>query len=216
MPVVLLLVLIFCAWLHLKISKTNLTEQQNSENFWTKERKANATRKTDISNLSYYKIPVDTMPFQETSDETLNGIQNKIRSLSEQSILNLSGISNTELKLQYGAPNLTFLSNCDQNYLLLIRTLHDWASYLYVNNDSSNALSILEYAVDIKSDMRKTYVLLADIYHQKGRENSLNELLTKAEKLDCPMKDSIVSYIKDKLSAERPSSDPLNTEQLLK
>ena len=47
-----------------------------------------------------------------------------IEALKEKKILNLSGFTNTDLKLEYGVGNLTELTDYDNNYVTLSRSLH--------------------------------------------------------------------------------------------
>ena len=47
-----------------------------------------------------------------------------LNSLKDEQIVNFTGISNTDLKLSFGAANLPTLSRFDQNYTLLARALH--------------------------------------------------------------------------------------------
>ena len=54
-----------------------------------------------------------------------------LRSLSTQKIVNLTGYTNTDLKLSYGTANITCLTEYDQNYTLLVSTLQKWAEVLY-------------------------------------------------------------------------------------
>lgn len=196
MPVIFLCVIIFCAWLHYQIKKSNTNASQTSENFWYKERKSNSVRKVDISKLDYIKIPLGELPFQETTDDSLIQIQNKVKDLTDSPILNLTGISNTDLKLQYGAGNLAYLADCDQNFILLARALNEWASYLYKQNDMENAKKILEYSVSCHSDIKNVYILLSSIYRTEGSEYKIAELLKKAESLTTLNKDVIIAHLK--------------------
>ena len=68
-----------------------------------------------------------------------------ILSLKDQPIVNFTGLTNTELKLQYGAPNITLLTTYDQNYTLLVRTLQQWAQALYDGGFSKEACQLLEF-----------------------------------------------------------------------
>lgn len=197
MPVIFLCFLVFCAWLHYEIKKSNFRSSESRENFWSRENQANSIRKVDISNLNYIKIPLKDLPFSETIDDSLIQIQNKVKALSDQSILDLTGLSNTDLKLQYGAPNLTFLSQCDQNYTLLVRVLNQWATYLYKQNDMENAKKVLEYSVDCHSDIKNIYILLSDIYRSEGLEHKINDLLSRAESLNSLNKNAIIAYLKN-------------------
>ncbi len=91
------------------IRKSERSSRKNTEQFWEKETKSNHVRKADISDLDYIKIPMDTLPIVETADETLLSIHKTITDLSQKSILNLTGLSNTELKLSYGVAPYIFI-----------------------------------------------------------------------------------------------------------
>ena len=104
--------IIFCLILSFYIRKNNTTQQQVQDEFWEKERKSNTVRKKDISKLDYINIPLDKIPVKlETSTEKA------IFSLAEKPMLNFVGISNTDLKLQYGTANLDILTEYENNFL---------------------------------------------------------------------------------------------------
>jgi len=162
------------------------------EQFWEKETESNHVRKKDISNLDYIKIPMDTLPITETTDATLLSIHKTITDLSKKSILNLTGLSNTELKLRYGVANLTFLSECDANFTLLARTLYKWGSYLYQKGNIEDALKVLEFGITCKTDVGKHYHLLATIYKNMNNSNKITQLIEVAQSLSSLSKDSIL------------------------
>ena len=118
-------------WIHYQKSRTDRIAKASSEAFWEKERQANITRKKDISNLDFITVPVNQLPFPETGREDISDIQKHILALASGKIVNFTGISNTELKLRYGAPNLDILSEYDKNYLELVRSLYRYGKYLY-------------------------------------------------------------------------------------
>ena len=144
MPVMFLCIIVFLFWLNYEIRKANRTQKQTEETFYERERRANFSRPADISHLDYITIPVDSLPFRQTDDTKLNEIQDKILDLSQKKILNLTGYSNTDLKLTYGSVHLPELSDCDYNFTLLARTLQQWADYLYQQQESEKAKVILE------------------------------------------------------------------------
>ena len=196
MPLMLIIILAFTIWLHFMIRKSDRNSRENKEKFWEEETKSNQVRKVDISGLDYIKIPMDTLPIFETTDKTLVSIHKTITDLSQKSILNLTGLTNTELKLRYGVANLTFLSECDNNFTLLARTLYQWGSYLYQIGNVEDALKVLEYGITCKTDVAKHYHLLATIYKDTNKSDKITNLIEVAESISSLMKDSILKDLK--------------------
>lgn len=181
------------------MGRTNRKVRFNTESFWEKERRANSTRKQSLDALSYIVIPLETLPFIEvTENETLKDCQGQLISLSERKIVNLTGISNTDLKLQYGVANLNILSDYDQNYTVLIRTLYSWGKELCALGLKEEAACVLEFAMACKTDIKGCYLLLADLYAEKQEYEKIEGLIETAESLHCMMKDSIVAQLKEK------------------
>lgn len=170
--------------------------QQQQESFWERERKSNHIRKKPLEDLVYITIPFDRLPCSSHKDhEIISDCISTLTILSERKIVNLTCISNTELKLTYGTANITALSEYDQNYTMLVTTLQKWAETLYSLGDINGALSILEYAVSINCDITKTYSLLATIYEQKGDFSQISSLLQVAEGLSSPSGKIIVKKL---------------------
>ena len=179
-----------------KRSQATRLDKQATEAFWRKEREANTTRRADLSQLNYIQIPLERLPFRETKDESLQLIQNAVRELAGKQIVNLTGISNTDLKLKYGAPNIDKLSEYDGNFTLLVRNLNQWGQYLYGNGFSDDARTVLEFSIQCKSDVRNTYLLLARIYSETGHTEKIQGLIKAAETLNTILKNSILDALK--------------------
>ena len=106
-----------------------------------------------------------------------------LRSLSTQKIVNLTGYTNTDLKLSYGTANITCLTEYDQNYTLLVSTLQKWAEVLYRGGAKKECRQVLVYAVSIGTDVSHTYFLLADLYDEEGESDLKYSLIEKASGL---------------------------------
>ena len=118
------------------------------------------------------------------ANETISGECKEIlRSLSTQKIVNLTGYTNTDLKLSYGTANITCLTEYDQNYTLLVSTLQKWAEALYRGGAKKECRQVLEYAVSIGTDVSHTYFLLADLYDEEGESDLKCSLIEKASGL---------------------------------
>lgn len=140
--------------------------------------------------------------------EELSGVESELCMLANAKIVNLNGISNTELRLTYGTANLEPLSLYDQNFTSLIRALQKWGSLLTTAGKPSDAITVLSYSVSIGSDIAGTYALLARLYKECGELDKLEELKSSAEKLNTLMKPSILRDL-EKLTG---SSDSISAE----
>lgn len=186
------LLLIFVLWLNYEIKKTTRLSNKGKKEFWDKETLANQKRAEDISGLDFIKVPFDKLPKQDVSDASSNSYRNIIFSLSDKKILNLSDLTNTELKLKYGLSNLTALSEYDSNYTKLVSILQKWGERLFDQGYLWEAISVLEVAVDCKSDVRKTYELLADIYSKQGTPDKIDTLLDKISPINVRGKEDLL------------------------
>lgn len=195
MPTILLCLITFIVWLSYKKSKTEKAQKHTTDAFWAREQEANTTRKKDLSSLHYITIPYEALPFRENADEETLYVQKELKKLSAAKIVNFSGRSNTDLKLEYGTANLTELSIYDQNYTVLARTLNKWGQLLLNNGQKQDAQTVLEYAVSIGSDISATYLNLAVIYKENSCTNELESLYEKACELTTPMKDSLLAKL---------------------
>lgn len=127
----------------------------------------------------------DTADVRNTGDTAANEAISEeckeiLRSLSTQKIVNLTGYTNTDLKLSYGTANITCLTEYDQNYTLLVSTLQKWAEALYRGGAKKECRQVLEYAVSAGTDVSHTYFLLADLYDEEGESDLKCSLIEKA------------------------------------
>ncbi|MBE5960796.1 MAG: hypothetical protein E7256_05325 [Lachnospiraceae bacterium] len=197
MPVIIGCTLIFLVWFSLKKSQAIKQELRTSEAFWEEERRSNTIKKCDISDLNYIQIPLDSLPFSDTCPDSIKRCQDQILSLSEKKILNLTGLTNTELKLRYGTANLPFLSEYDTNFLILCRTLNQWGILLKDEGFVEDARSILAYAVSIGSDISSTFVMLGNILKEEGDFIALAQLKERTANLSSIMRDSILTSLRE-------------------
>lgn len=195
MPVFFCCIIVFIIWLQYENRKSNLFNKKQSDVFWIKEREAAFTRKTDISNLKYIHIPLETLPFSSSPDEKLLKFENEIKKLSTKKIYNLTGYSNTDIKLEFGVPNFEDLASYDQNYTKLICTISNWGCYLYELNCIKEAQTVLELGIQYKTDISKNFITLAKIYQSQNDFNALKQLLEQAKQLDVLTKSKVIETL---------------------
>jgi hypothetical protein len=191
----LCLLIIFVVWLRYEIAKSNRLSKKSMDEYWKREAQANQTRKVDISNLDYISIPYDKLPLEDNPDQTINSYRDTILSYSDKKILNLSAFSNTELKLKYGVSNINLLTEYDNNYTNLVAILHKWGERLYMKDCIKEALAVLNAAIDCKTDVHKTYELLAKIYISQGSHDKYDKLIDRISSMSIRDKEALLSKI---------------------
>ncbi len=199
----LMIFIIVTAYIAIRRGKASRAERRIWEDFRAREQEANQTRKQDISGLAYIKLPLETLPLGRYEDELLQNYESALRDLSLQPICNLNGVSNTELKLRYGAANLAALSQCDTNYSTLLTLLADYGAALLDEGHDDEAVQVLEYAVSLGTDVGKTYELLAQIYMENGDEEKIHTLNESAEKITSIRRNSILRKL-DEITHQTP------------
>lgn len=151
--------------IQLYIKKSDTSQKNNIKKFWEREQKANATRKKDISTLKYIEWDT-TLPVKENNtllsdilknNPKADSAYNKIISVKDKNIINLTEYSNTDLKLKYGVANLEALTEYEDNYTLLIKNLAVLGHILKEQDDITDATHYLEYSIRIGSDIRFRY-----------------------------------------------------------
>ena len=188
--------IVFCLWLMYEIHKHRNMDEKNFKAYIDEEVKANNTRKKPLDDLQYITIPIDSLPTNILKNNTIiSDFIDTIYYLSENPIVNLTGISNTELKLRYGAPNLELLTQYDTAYTTLVRTLYEWGKTLYENGYSADAKTVLEYAVSIKTDVSDTYLTLAKIYSEEDNKDKIKELISDASEINSLMSKTIINKL---------------------
>ena len=128
--------------------------------------------------------------------EELADYLHELQDLSDMKIVNLTGYSNTDLKLKYGTANITILSDYDFHYTNLVKLLQKIAELLHDSLEDALAIEVLEFAVSTGTDVSKSYYLLANLYKETGTPEKIDSLIQQAQTLHSLMKDAIVENLK--------------------
>ncbi len=196
---VLASLIIFTLVIFHNVRKARHQMDSAEKSFWEKERQANSVRRKSLDGLDYIKIPTDTLPMHTMEeDPKVAECLQMIQELSLKPIVNLTGISNTDLKLEYGTANITTLTEYDQNYTLLAGTLQQWADLLYNAGFVEETRQILEFAVSTRTDVSRSYDILADIYVINGQGYRISDLMETAKTLNSLNRDVILRHLQDK------------------
>nr|WP_300660866.1 hypothetical protein [uncultured Acetatifactor sp.] len=192
----------FCLIVTHNIKKQARNGRKQEKSFWARESEANSVRRKPLDGLPYIKIPLESFPTHLlNADGTVLECIEVIESLTSEKILNLTGWTNTDLKLEYGAANITALSEYDQNYTLLVRTLQKWADALAAAGHMDEAVILMEFAVSTNTDISRTYYLLAEYWAARGRGDKIEQMMRTAQGLRSSNKDAILRHLKKSLDS---------------
>lgn len=195
LPVLSIIAFIFIIWINYEIHKSSNLSKKDTDDFWSQEKNANSNRRVDISELNYITISTEQLPMSENSDQTINSYRNTIAKLSGKKMINLSRLTNTELKSKYGTANITLLSEYDSNYIALVSILQKWAERLYSQENFTDCKSVLEYSVFCITDVKKAYILLAELYMQQNTPEKIVDLINAIPKTNIYDKDCLIKVL---------------------
>ena len=171
-------------------------DQKKRDDFFQKESEANSVKKRDISALPYI-VPDEALLNTDSSDPKITELLSELKTFKDKKILNLTGISNTDLKLKYGTANITELSECDDNFTSYCKVLYSIGKAYNEIGDTVSARRFLEYAVGIRTDITDNYVLLANIYRDNNELNRIDDLINIAGTLNSLSKQIIILKLND-------------------
>ncbi len=194
--------ILLCIVSAIGMRRTSRKFEEKEQNFWEKEREANNVRKKSLDTLEYIHIPYDLLPFGTAEENpTLAAAEDELMALKDEKIVNFTGITNTDLKLEYGTANITALTQFDQNYTALVVSLQKWGEALYNAGRFEDACKVLEFAVKTRTDISSTYRLLIDMYKTKLGFNEatikskLEGLLPIAKNLNALSRNQILNML---------------------
>lgn len=191
--------ILFTIIISYNIKKQARHGRRAEKDFWARETQANSVRRKSLDGLRYIRIPLEQFPTHLLNDNaTVLECIETLENLTAQKIVNLTGWSNTDLKLEYGAANITPLSEYDQNYTLLVRTLQKWADELIDAGYEKEAAVIMEFAVSTNTDVSSTYYRLADYWISRGERFQVERLIHTAEGLRSSNRNAILRHLKEK------------------
>ena len=202
------LVIAFVIWLNFVANRASRRDDDRKRAFWERENAANSVRKQSLDGLSYIHIPEDLLPADLTDTAfTAHEAAARIVRLreSDAKIVNLTGYSNTDLKMEYGAANLSVLTEYDANYTTLVTALQECGKALYEAGRFEEAARILEFSAMTGTDISACYRLLTDLYKtklsydQEKAADKIAALLPIAESLRSLSRDGIVKIVSEAL-----------------
>lgn len=190
--------MIFCVWLAFSLKKSRNLDEKASMDFWENENMSNNVRKKQLEDSDYVHFPFDKLPSQESfAPEPVPECFTILTELSDKKMVNLNGISNTEVKKRFGVANMNILTEYDANYESFVKNIYLLCQYLYDCGRRQEALMLSEETILTGSDSLSHYKLLIQLYREQGNDAGLFWLREKAELLHSITKGGILRALSE-------------------
>lgn len=191
--------LIFIAWMHYEKHKAGKKEARTAEEFWRREEEANCARNKDISELPLLQISKDQIPMPDSNDENTCYYQKKVLDSLDLPMMDLSGYTNTDLKLAYGVGNFKTLSDYDENFNSFLMNLSNLGNAYFQTGLLAEAASVFRLCLDSGSQSARNYKALADVYAAMGQSYKISELIKEVESSGLPHSSTLVEHLRQLL-----------------
>jgi hypothetical protein len=176
----------------IKFSRHSKQQADVKRKFLDDEAAANAVRKKEIDPALFYTADLSALP------EIPEGDPFQIERCAKRMMIYFKEpITNLELKMQYGAAQMDFIAQYEENFNEYLKALTKWAASIAEEN-KSDALVILELVISLGGEFRDAYKLAADIYASKRDSIGMEGLRSFAEKNhfhDPSIRTQILEYI---------------------
>ncbi len=144
------LFLIFLMWFTYERLKADHKSSYTNEEFWERERRASFSPTARIDNLPYVTLDESVIPDASCDDsEELADVLKELRSLKGKNLIDLSEMTNTDLKIKYGTSNFTALSQADSDFALLVSDCEKAADLLADAGRTAEAYKLLDYSANL-------------------------------------------------------------------
>ena len=168
------------------------------KSFRERERRADNTLKQPLDDLPFISVPVDSIPSPDPAvNEKCAALIGEIKLLAEKKIVNLTGITNTDLKLTYGAANLPILTEYDQNFTSLCKDIYDLGCEYKNAGFTDEAIATLNAGISVGTDLSGNYTTLAEMYAEKGLYVEIQRLINCADNIRSLTKRSTITKLQN-------------------
>ena len=188
-----------CIYVAIRSGAIRRKNDEIIQRFLIDEEEANAAKKRPLEEELFFTADLSDLPPVPENDP-----HKVMRTAKRKMIRFTKPISNTELKNRYGRLQLEYLAQYEENFNEYLRALTKWAESLIAQNNTPDALRILEHALSLGSEFRGTYKLTADIYAEQRNTEKLEALLARAACQtfrDPATGNHIIEYVRERINA---------------
>lgn len=198
--------MVFGIWLTIQLRKSRKLNDQAASDFWEEEALANSVRKKQLEESDFVTFPFDKLPAEESFlPDPVPEALTQLIALSDKKMVNLNGISNTEVKKRFGVANMAILTEYDSNYECFAKNIYLLCQYLYDIGRAEEALMLSEETILTGTDSLSHYKLIIRIYREQGNYAGISWLKEKAEDIHSLTRGAILRSLSDDSSSESGS-----------
>lgn len=190
----------FCLVLFFRYKYLDEKREKQEDEFFTKEQLARTTV-GKIQDSDYEVIPLSKFPFNLCEDPSMIEMEEKIKDLSNEKLLNLTGISNTDVRLRFGVNHFEEATLAGEKYDELMGLLVNYATSLDDHGFSIESGLMLEHLIEMDCDIKSAWIALGKFYASTSNYDKLRELHDKVDS----SKLSIKNATKEQLLEMMPS-----------
>lgn len=199
--------MVFGIWLTIQLKKSRKLNEKAETDFWEEEALANSVRKKQLEDSDFVTFPFDKLPSEESfSPNPVPESLPVLISLSDKKMVNLNGISNTEVKRRFGAANMSILTEYDTNYETFVKNIYLLCQHLYDIGRTEEALMLSEETILTGTDSLSHYKLIIQIYRKQGNLSGISWLKEKADAIHSLTRGAILRALNDDSEISEGSS----------
>lgn len=165
------------------IRRSNARSKKAMDEFWERERSSFKAPSRSVSDLEYITFPDDLPLNISTDDPQIKEYQETLVNITKNRVLDLSGISNTDIRMAYGSKNMEELSRADQRYTTLCRSLNSLSKAYLKTGHEEEAITLLKFALSCGSDIKESWIMLGNCHMEREEKEDLDLLIDKAREL---------------------------------
>ncbi len=176
-------------YFNIKIKTSNNSTTKEKEEIINRERQAlfipQKPLPEDFVITPNKDLPFDSIVITDKNKLAINRLKEDILNLYEKKLLNPSiNLTNIELKEAFGHKSIDDVIEYEKNYSKYIISLNSIAKVLIDSDQPQTAESFLLEAINIGSDVSKTYIYLIDIYNKTSKEKLESFITNFKENID--------------------------------
>lgn len=182
--------------LAIKLRQAQKSHDEKVDRFWEKERDADMTPPKDLDRIEYVKMPLSDFAMGEYFDSEIEMIEEALSGCANNRMININGMTNTDIKLEYGAANLEQIAEYGDNFSRMTLLLCDYAKALMEKEDYERAQRVLEFGYEVGSDISSNYMLLGDCYAASGDRTKLDALIADLPNIRLTLQKRVEDYLR--------------------
>ncbi|MCQ2911029.1 MAG: hypothetical protein MJ244_02475 [Clostridia bacterium] len=171
-------------------------DKKKIKEFLREENKTYIKSKDELNKIHFVEINFNDIKFKPKSVKAKEDVK-ALLSYQNLKLANFKDVSNSELKKTFGSNNFKEVLEYQNNYDDMFKQLRITTESLIKDNDDKSAISLLNYSINMGSDVTKDYTMLADLYAKNKMRMEMFELIDNVRTNKNLSQQKIMNHIKE-------------------